>query len=183
MAAITINQYQTLTLTELLEQLSVEWYDTILAACTKTRLHLTNLLKLEVNEPSQYLQQCDSLLQETEQYIASRKERFTPYINSLAEKAATKHDCANCTGNCKLNHDMQLWELRNSNRGIKDILNGLQMLSLPLHSDTMYPDAYRVLRNHVSLLESDLAKLFLIEESFLIPKVIEAQKLINAGSH
>lgn len=183
MAAISINQYQVLTLPQLLDQLSEEWYDVILASCAKTRLHQNNLLKLEASEPSQYLEQCDSLLHETEQYINSRKERFTPYINSLAEKASTNHNCANCTGNCKLNHDLQLWELRNSNRGIKEILNGLQMLSLPLHSDTMYPDAYRVLRNHVSLLESDLAKLFFIEESFLIPKVIEAQKLINAGSH
>jgi hypothetical protein len=58
----------------------------------------------------------------------------------------------------------------------------LQTAVLPLYSDTVYPDSYRVLRNQMALLEDSMAELFLLEENYLMPKVIQAQKAINAGN-
>jgi hypothetical protein len=56
------------------------------------------------------------------------------------------------------------------------------MASLPLYTETIYPDAYRVLRNQMALIENSLTELFFLEENYLIPKVAEAQKIINASS-
>lgn len=176
-------KYGSMSLSQLQEMLDKEWYDVILSSCVRSGKQLENLLQREGEKPTQYLVQCGELLAEIEQFIRDRKGKYMPYIASLSEKVATSHNCLNCTGNCKLNHELQLWELKNSGKGIKDILNALQMLSLPLYTETLYPEAYRVLRNHVSLLESNIAELFFIEESYLLPKVTEAQKTINAGSH
>lgn len=57
------------------------------------------------------------------------------------------------------------------------------MVALPLYSETMYPDVYRLLRNHMALIENTLTELFSIEETRLIPKIIESQKKINATDH
>jgi hypothetical protein len=121
-------------------------------------------------------------VEETLDYIKARKEKYIPYIAELFQKAETKHDCANCSGNCKVGHSMQLVELRSSNGSIKDILYRLQIVALPLYSETIYPDAYRVLRNQMALLENNISELFFLEETYLIPKVIEAQKMINVSS-
>lgn len=77
---------------------------------------------------------------------------------------------------------MQLMELMASHNNIKGILYRLQMVSLPLYSETIYPDAYRILRNQMALIENGLTELFFLEEHYLIPKIVEAQKIINAGS-
>ncbi len=106
-----------------------------------------------------------------------------PYVRSLFEKAEEGHDCRNCTGSgsCTMQHDMQVAELKLAHIQLKDILNRLQIVALPLYSDTIYPDVYWVLRNNMALLENCLGVLFVLEETYLIPKVAEAQKNIHAG--
>jgi hypothetical protein len=64
---------------------------------------------------------------------------------------------------------------------MRSILNRLQVVALPLYSDTAFPDAYRVLRNQMALIENGLTELFFLEENYLLPKVVDAQKRINAG--
>ena len=76
---------------------------------------------------------------------------------------------------------MHLIELKESHSRIKDILYRLQMVALPLYAETLYPDVYRVLRNQMALLENSLTELFFIEDAYLIPKVIDAQKKIHAS--
>jgi hypothetical protein len=123
---------------------------------------------------------CINLAEEIQQYIRNKKEHFVPYVQALSDKVKEGHDCSNCTGNgCSLQHDIQLIELKQAHAKLKDILNRLQMVTLPLYSDTIYPDVYRILRNNMALLENCLGELFHIEETYLIPKVTEAQKNIN----
>jgi hypothetical protein len=79
-------------------------------------------------------------------------------------------------------HEVKLTEFKESHKLVKDILNRLQMMSLPLHSETIYPDVYKLLRNQMTLLENTLTDLLYLEETYLIPKIAEAQKNINALS-
>ncbi len=104
-----------------------------------------------------------------------------PYVHELVEKTTANHDCSNCSGSCKLGHDMQITELNASNDWAKRILHRLQLASLPLYSQTMYPDEYRVLRNRMALIEMNMTELFFLENTYLIPKIVEAQKKINAS--
>ncbi len=131
---------------------------------------------------SQYTTLCNKLINEIRDDLKKRKDIYIPYINSLAGKVVSEHNCTHCAGGCKLNHDMQVPELQASHQRIKNILNRLNMVSLPLYSDTIYPDTYRVLRNQMALIENMLTELLFLEEHYLIPKIVAAQKAINAGS-
>jgi hypothetical protein len=177
------SQYNKIPLTQFVERLRDECYSSIEKICASARKQADLLYSLELqHSTSQYIVMCSKLVEETLDYIKARKEKYIPYIAELFQKAETKHDCANCSGNCKVGHSMQLVELRSSNGSIKDILYRLQIVALPLYSETIYPDAYRVLRNQMALLENNISELFFLEETYLIPKVIEAQKMINVSS-
>lgn len=157
-------------------------YNVIDSLCDATRKQARKLQELEVHQPtSQYITLCNRLIDEIQQYIKIKKESFIPYVAKLGERDSDGHDCSKCTGNsCNLQHNVQLAELKESHVLIKDILYRLQMVSLPLYSETIYPDVYRILRNQMALLENNLTELFSLEETYLIPKVIEVQKNINA---
>ena len=167
------------------EKLDKSDYYAINALCNVTKKHAQRLQELEASDTaSSYTTICIGLAEEVQHYITNKQEHFMPYVRSLFEKTADGHDCRNCTGSgsCNMQHDMQLAELKQGHIQLKNILNRLQMASLPLYSDTIYPDVYRILRNNMALLESSLGQLFLLEETSLIPKVAEAQKEIHAGN-
>ncbi len=183
MTRILHEQYSKIGLQELVEKLRSECYNPLELLCESAKKQAEKLDSLESQHAtSQYTTLCNKVIAEIRQCLSTRKEIYLPYILELAQKATTNHDCSNCSGGCKVNHDMQLVELKASHNTIKSILYRLQMVSLPLYSETIYPDAYRVLRNHMALIENNLTELFFLEENYLISKVIEAQNIINAGS-
>jgi len=177
------DQYNNLALQEFAEKMQGECYAPIEHLCESAGKQVDKLGSLELQQPtSQYTSLCNKLIVEIIGCLSVRKEQYIPYIKQLSEKADEKHDCDNCSGNCKLNHEVTLLEMKTSLNNIKSILYRLQMVSLPLYSETIYPDAYRILRSQMALIESSLTDLFILEERSLIPKIMEVQKGINAGS-
>ena len=167
----------------LTDKLDKDYYDVILELCQGAINNASKLQELEVQRPtSQYIILCNNLIADIQKYIQTRKVYFIPYIHELHEKDSTKHDCGNCSGKCHMQHDMKLGELKESHKQIKDIVSHLQMMSLPLHAETIYPDVYKLLRNQMVLLENTLTDLLYLEDSYLLPKLTEAQKNINAHS-
>ena len=164
------------------KRLEQSHYSAINVLCEGTRKQAKKLQELENHQAtSQYITLCNRLIDEIQHYIKNKTDNFIPYVNKLNEKESESHDCNNCNGNsCSLQHTAQLNELKEAHVQIKDILYRLQMVSLPLYSETIYPDVYRILRNQMALLENNLTELFLLEETYLIPKVIELQKSIHA---
>lgn len=159
------------------------YYNVINTLCETAKKQARKLQELEVHQStSQYIMLCNRILDEILRYVKNKKDHFLPYMNELFEKQETGHDCRNCTGtgSCDMQHNLQLMELIESHAQIKDILYRLQMVALPLYSETIYPDVYRILRSHMALIENNLTELFSVEETLLIPKVTEAQKRINA---
>ncbi len=167
----------------LVEKLDKSHYDVLNTLCASAKKQALKLQTLEMHQAtSQYINLCYRIIEEIQQYINLKKEHLIPYIQTLYEKDTTGHDCKNCngTGSCSMQHELQLLELRQSHDKMSEILNRLQMAALPLYSETIYPDVYRVLRNQMALIENSLTELFLLEGSQLIPKVVEAQKNIHA---
>ncbi len=165
------------------EKLGLECYDPLEKLCESAQKQVHKLEGLESQlATSQYTTLCDKLITEIIDCLKARRDIYLPYIKSLAEKVVADHNCSECTGSCKVNHDMQLIEMKVSHSSLRNIINKLNMVSLPLYSDTIYPDTYRVLRNQMALIENMLTELLFLEEHYLIPKIIEAQKKINAGS-
>ena len=183
MTKILNEKYSKITLSDFVKRLTEECYSELDKLCTIAGRQADKLDGLESQlSTSQYTTLCNALIREITQCLAIRKEIYVPYIESLIHKVVDNHDCSTCTGSCKVNHDMQLLEIKASHNTIKGILYRLQMVSLPLYSETIYPDAYRILRNQMALIENNLTELFFLEEHYLIPKVIDAQKTINAAS-
>ena len=183
MTRILHEQYSKINLRELVNRFGIECYDPLDRLCDTAGKQAQKLEGLESQQTtSQYTTLCSKLIIEIMDCLKARQGTYMPYIETLAEKAKASHDCKNCSGSCKMNHDIQLIELKASHNNIKSILYRLQMVSLPLYSETIYPDAYRILRNQMALIESGLTELLFLEEHYLIPKVIEAQNIINAGS-
>lgn len=183
MEKVFYDQYGDVTLPHFVEMLTGKIYKSIEQLCESAMQQANKLDKLELHQStSQYTTLCNNLINDVRLCINERREKYMPYINSLSEKVATNHDCTGCSGSCKLNHDIHLIELKATHSNIKGILYRLQMATLPLYTETIYPDAYRVLRNQMALIENSLTELFFLEEKYLIPKVAEAQKIINAGN-
>jgi hypothetical protein len=180
-----MNYSNTENLQPLIERLDKSYYDTIISLCASAQKYAQKLQELEVqNSTSQYVVLCNKLIEEIRLYISNKKEHLVPYVRSIYEKEKDGHDCKNCSGSsCSAQHEMHLNELSHSHRQLKEIISRVQMVALPLYSETMYPDVYRLLRNHMALIENTLTELFSIEETRLIPKIIESQKKINATDH
>lgn len=172
----------TANLNQLVDRISTDNYDEIINLCHSAARQIEKLENAGLQHATtQYTTTCGELIKEVIMYITERKERVIPYLKELSHKAETNHDCSTCSGGCKVNHDLHLIELRASHSAMRSILNRLQVVGLPLYSDTVFPDAYRVLRNQMVLIENGLTELFFLEENYLLPKVVDAQKRINAS--
>lgn len=168
-------------LPQLIEKIDKSFYDALLSLCDAAKKHAVKLQELEVHlTTSQYVSLCNKLIDEVKGFVTLKKGNFIPYLKTLVEKEQSNHDCTSCEGGCSLKHEVQLMDLRQSHLQLKDIIYRVQMVALPLYSETIYPDVYRLLRNRMALIESTLTELFSVEETRLIPKITEAQKSINA---
>lgn len=176
-----LTELKNTTLEELVARIAVDYYDSIEAMCDTARKQALKLKELEMQQStSHYVNLCVRLTDDVSRYIKSRRESFVPYVLALHHKTVDGHDCTSCSGGCDMQHELKLAELKTSHAQTKDVISRLQMVSLPLYSETMYPDAYRVLRNQMALIENSITELFFIEEACLVPKVKEAQNNINA---
>lgn len=177
------DDYGNTALKPFVEILQLEYYDAINSLCTGTYKQCEKIKKIEKSGAQlQYVMQCEHILAEIEKHIKNRKDSYIPYVHELSEKVVDRHDCSTCTGKCSVNHDMRILELNATNEEMKRMLSRLQVITLPLYSETMYPDEYRLLRSNMTLLENNLTELFFLENNYLIPKIVEAQKTINASN-
>lgn len=165
------------------EQLQSEYYDVIQHFCAKAEKQSEKIKNIEKSESQlQYVMQCENIISDIKRHVQSRKDVYIPYVHTLSEKVKDNHNCSSCSGNCKINHEVHVLEMNLTNDDMKKVLSKLQMITLPLYTETIFPDEYRLLRSNMALLETNLTELFFLENNYLIPKIAEAQKHINASS-
>ncbi len=175
--------YYELALRPFVQQMAEKHYQALHTLCAGAEKQAEKVMRQDMqHSTSQYAQLCKTMLAETANYVQIRAERFVPYLLSLSQKAIEKHDCGTCAGGCKVGHDMHLTELQATNQRMQAMLGKIKMVTLPLYSDTIYPQEYDLLRKQMALLEVSLTELLYLESNYLVPKIIAAQKSINAGS-
>ncbi len=183
MAVKIYEEYKNIALKPFAEKLQSEYYNAIELSCATSKRQCEKIKSIEISEsPLQYAVLCENVIAEIERHVNNRKHIYMPYVHTLTEKVKDSHDCTNCSGSCKINHNMHILDLNATNEEMTKVLSRLQLATLPLYSETMYPDAYRVLRSNMTMLETNLTELFFLENNYLIPKIAEAQKNINAGN-
>lgn len=180
MAEILFAKFRSYTIDELLNKLDEGYYTALDIICTNAR-NCAAQLSVYTDHPSLgvYSGSYTTVLDDVQRLLLFRKEVVIPYIQELRAKVEDGHNCKNCSGKCHVGHNAQMMSLLASHDEIKELLSSINNLALPLHKDLHYPDAYRILTNEIAVIENMLTELFYIEESSLIPKILEAQKAIN----
>lgn len=178
-----LQQYDTLSLQELSEKLNLNYYDIIADMNRHAVQKLAELKAQDIHQcTSQYTQLCSVALERITKYLHHRKQELVPYLNELHEKDVTGHNCGTCKGGCDIRHHAYLLELQQSHKDICQILYQLQAAALPLYSELPPQGIYRSLRDEMLLIDTIMKELFHMEEANLIPKMLQSQKKINAGS-
>lgn len=176
-------QDQDSTLESLLSYLETAYYNRIEVLCEKVEL---NIAELNTGEESQaaalYISLSKKLLGQVKQYIRLRRFALLPYIHELLDKEDSGHDCRSCSTSCSIRHTAQISGIKEAHNKIKESLYRLQSVAVPIYQKPVQADAYFAMRNEMMLMDTTLTELFYLEESSLIPKVIEAQKNIHAHS-
>jgi hypothetical protein len=177
---VIFSQYRNDELDSLIDKLNTEYYSVLDNYCKNAS---GIVYELEQYEPHAsmllYMSLGTKFLEHVTDFVNSRIGILVPYIQELHEKKLGGHDCSECKTGCSVNHAMQLMGLKESQIRIKETLYRLQSVAMPLYSDTDYPDAYKSLRDQMTMIDTALTELFYLEEAHLIPKVKEAQKQIH----
>lgn len=168
----------------LLQHLETAYYARIEALCGRAALQLAELRCADnPKTESLYNSLTQKLLGRIEHYLRLRRFGLTPYVRELLQKENTGHDCRSCTDICTGRHSAQIDSLRDSQNQIKEIFFRLHSVATPMYGTEMVQAAvYRALRAEMTQIDTALTELFYLEESSLIPKLLQAQKAIHAHS-
>ena len=122
-----------------------------------------------------------SLINQLQAVCEERMLITVPYITSLVKKAATKHNCLNCSDDCGIKHKSQIARIEKDHYSIRDVFARLQKIAPVLYSeDEVLPSAYKTLRKEMMALNTFIYEMIYLEESSLIPAILESQRQINA---
>jgi hypothetical protein len=166
----------------LLNRLQEEEYQYISSLCNRVDTAVSDLKQHEeYGRMAAYADRCTSLVTDVRRYMRMRRLVLLPYIQELLDKEDMGHDCRSCGGGCSIRHLGQVNSVRKAHAGIRERLFQVQTGPLPVYSLGAFPEACRALRTHMLLLQTALMELLFIEESALIPRMIELQH--NIGAH
>lgn len=133
------------------------------------------------NRLQEYKERLTQIESEINGFFQFRNEILIPYIHELHGKATTGHNCSQCSGKCDVQHNMKTYEFSASLERMKRIM--LDMRPGFLLADTSpFKGQLKILHNEIVLCCNALSEVMYMEENILLPKIIEAQKLINVYS-
>lgn len=140
----------------------------------------SDTLAVQINDihdaDRRYSSLCIKLHDQVTQYLRLHQLVLIPYISDLIKKRDMGHDCRTCGGGCSLYQTAHKSDIREAQIGMKEILSWLDEAATNLAE---FPQEWQMLRGNVSMLHIALTELFLIEESELIPMMIQLQKNIG----
>ena len=170
---------------EIVERLDERYYEPLDKLCSNAGLNAIKLktqTSIEEEKPttSIYANICLALIEEIKHTVHLRKSSIVPYVDELTKKTIDGHDCANCSTGCAVKHASKIPQIEESHFTIKEMVGRLERVATPLYSDTIHTNIYKTLRNEMAVIQSNLSELFFIEESVLMPKILEEQKSIHA---
>lgn len=165
---------------ELANKIDTDYYQELGKLCESMGEYIKRVSGQESGEISGYLAGVSNTHNRIGNHIKSRQEVLMPYVEELFEKKTIGHNCIACSSNCDVQHSLKMHEFRVSVNDIKNILNYIQdELSAP---EDIQSSEVENLAKGITLVNNMLTELTYLEEEILIPKILEAQKLINARS-
>lgn len=175
---INLIAYYNTDLHGLCTKVESEYYGPILSLCEEA-ISLSMGLSRNGNTQSPeriYTNFCLHLLFTIKHDITERRNYLVPSIKALIEKKKDGHDCATCTGNCKLNDNVNFIPIGEANNVILDSLCRLHKLAIPAYLHTEQAATYKELRYKMLSIYTALLELFFIEESALFTAIADLQE-------
>ncbi len=161
------------------EHLEADYYSDIEFICSNALIYISQVMEMDVHGAMALnAVLCEQLINQVMDTIRAKRTNSLGYFIQLAEKQQGGHDCSACSGNCNMEHGMQLMKLKESNKNIESIIYRLQTEGTPLR-DIEYPPMYAAVRQQMANLEKKLVELSIFEQSRLIPGILNAQQQIN----
>lgn len=114
-------------------------------------------------------------------YINFREESLILYTKELEEKHLSGHDCRTCNHKCDAQHSLMIKDLQLLANSIKQKLLAVHIAAAKMPAAIRNDDVYLKHRYYTLLLDKTLAELFFLEDTILIPKMVNAQKSIYAN--
>ena len=165
----------------LLNYLDREYFDRLQKHSEKVVAYIAQLHGGDVHQTtSLYTSNSKKLVDEIAQYIRMCRVILGPYLLELLEKEDSGHDCRACSSSCTIRHTAQIEALQRAHSKIKETLDLIKSVVHPAKQVSMYPESFNNLGKEIQQLDVCLRELFYLEETELIPKVLEVQKAIHA---
>ncbi len=132
------------------------------------------------NNLSVFISLLTSCTSQVQHMCEERRTHTIPYILDICEKSSAGHNCLNCADDCEKDHINQVGRIEADHYNIRDTFARVQKIAPPIYGDELLPPAYKQVRKELIKLNSFIFELFYLEESSLIPLILEAQRKINA---
>lgn len=128
-----------------------------------------------------YTSLCTNLITHLGQYMRLRRLVILPYVEELQRQAEEGHDCRRCEGRCDMQHSRHLSEMQDAHSSLRELSEHLHPFNVSLPQNSLAgSDLLREFRASMLKLEEGLNELLFIEESALLPQIIELQRNIHA---
>ena len=171
-------EYYGVDLPVLIDKVDREYYAPIKDLCEEAlSLAMAINKKGSTQSPERiYTNFCLHLLFTIKNDITERQNVMLPAVKALFERKQDGHDCATCTGNCKLNDNVNFIPMGEANNVLLDSLCRLHKLAIPAYLYTEQAANYKDLRYKMLSIYTALLELFFIEESALFAAIGELQE-------
>lgn len=181
--SLSLPKFEHSDLKQITDQVESVFYDDIIHNCLSAGISALTLQDAGTeNTAYKYIIDCNNLSEDVRSFIQHKKQFFLAYVRSLAERDEEGHDCRNCGSGaaCSMNHGIQMNEYTAGKETFRDLIGRLEMATLPIYAETIYPDGFGQLRNLMVQIEHQLTDLLHVEEVYFLPRIKAAQKNIYA---
>jgi hypothetical protein len=168
-------------LQQLLARLQDEQYKHVTVLSTKIRSRLPIVKATETNATVlQYLHTVDRFNQVVIRHLRSHRLVLVPYISDLLHKEDEGHDCRACRGGCAMHHSERVREIETAHKYLFQDLESLKHAAMLLPEPTTDIKEFTLLRNDIYLLQEAISEVLFIEQSALLPMMLDLQRSIGA---
>jgi hypothetical protein len=129
----------------------------------------------------QYASLCTNLSAQLGQYMRLRRFVLLPYLQDLQHKEEEGHDCKSCGSRCRVQHASYIASMREAHAGFRELADHLQPAAVDTCNIAVQPfPEFRSLLAGMMEMERVLNELLFIEESVLVPMIVNLQRNIGA---
>ncbi len=182
MVQTRLHTYVQYSLQDLIQRVKDDYYIILTLLSGQAKEYSTMMENTQLgNKEKLFFQINREWATELNAYIEYRNETILPYLQQLAEKEYTGHNCGQCSGKCDMQHTARIIEFTHTIDNVKGLYTSYSEKLSELR-EVNYSDRYKAIATTMDFLNEYAHQLWRIELDCVLPKMKMAQKNINAHS-